>query len=268
MVDFFKESDRKSIVAVWQRAFGDNENYVNHFIDASCADILVYRVDNVVVGMVSLLDIYVNGQKGGYIYALAVDKEYRNQGIATRLLSFAQEVMLKKQYSFSVVVPEPYCSLEAFYKKLGFDCELPLYKSAIQCNRVAGKATVVSVDKDEYYRVRTSQANTVIHSKKFFDYVYDDLISDGYQFLKIQNDCCEGYCVCVIRNDCAIIKEMLSMRYKDDFVGCICNFLNAEKATVISNEGKNKHPFALLKNFERKNDTDLYANLLLDSFGG
>ena len=123
MIGFFRESDRKSVVDLWLKTFNDGETYINNYIDVFNSNLIVCRINDAVVGMVSLLDVNVGEHKGGYVYALAVDEEHRKQGIATHLLTFAQETMLNKGYDFSLVVPEPYENLENFYKKRGFTCE-------------------------------------------------------------------------------------------------------------------------------------------------
>ncbi len=268
MVDFFKESDRVNVIDLWQRTFGDDRTYISNYIDTFAENIIVYRIDDVAVGMVSLLDVCTSECKGGYIYALAVDKKHRKQGIATRLLSYAQEIMSDRGYDFLLVVPEPYDSLEKFYKKLGFAFELPLCKLEIQAQDVAEEVAVACVGKDEYYRFRRTQPNTIFHSKRFFEYVYEDLNLDGFQFLRVQSDMFVGYCICVIRDDCAIIKEVLPIKCDNDIAHCVCKALNVEKAIFISNNGGQKCPFALLKYFGSEFNDNLYANLLLDSFGG
>ena len=184
MIGFFKENDRESIIDLWRRTFNDCEDYINNYINAFSENIIVCRLDGVVIGMVSLLDICVGEHKGGYIYALAVDEGYRKQGIATCILEFAQEKMLNEGCEFSVVVPEPYNYLERFYKNLGFNYELPLYKSVVLPNHSTEQVNITPVNKDEYYRIRKTQLGVVVHSKKIFEYVYEDLISDGFQKLK------------------------------------------------------------------------------------
>lgn len=268
MIGFFEESDRKSIVNLWRCTFNDGETYINNFINKFNSNIIVCRVNDAVVGMLSLLDVFVGQHKGGYIYALAVDEEYQKQGVATRLLSYAQEIMVSRGYEFSVVVPEPYNLLEAFYKKRGFVCELPLHKSVIKSRTGVGEADVLPVDKDQYYRVRSVESNLIIHSKNFFEYVYEDLSSDGFRFLKVNSDTLEGYCVCVIKDDCAIIKETIPIQCGVDIVHGVCKALNLKKSILISNNGEQKSPFALMKCFDENFCSNIYANLLLDSFGG
>ena len=267
MIGFFKENDRKSIVDLWRRTFNDSEDYINNFINVFGENIIVCRLNDRAVGMVSLLDIFIGEQKGGYIYALAVDEKYQNQGIATRILAFAEEIMLKKGCKFSIVVPEPYNCLELFYKKLGFCFELSLYTTIIQSKNISGEIDIASVCKDEYFHVRKAQPRIIAHSKRFFEYVYDDLILDGFQFLEVQNDAFEGYCVCTIKDDCVIIKEAFPVEYGDDIAHCVCKKFNAKRALLISNNGEQKNPYALMKCFS-DTENDVYANLLLDSFGG
>ena len=267
LVGFFEQSDRKSVVDLWRRTFDDNEDYINNFINLFGEKIIVYRVDGITIGMLSLLDVSLNGYKGGYIYALAVDKQYQKRGVATSLLTFAQETMLNSGYKFSILVPEPYDSLEAFYKKFGFDCEVSLYTTVIEENSFAGTANVVPLNEDEYYYFRKIQPNVLVHSKKMFEYIYEDLNSDGFRFLKVQSDTFFGYCICIIKDDYVIIKEAIPFEQSDNIANQVCEALNIKKAILISSKGKQKHPFALMKCFDNIK-SNVYANLLLDSFGG
>ena len=140
--------------------------------------------------------------------------------------------------------------------------------TVIQTRDFEEETVFTPVDKDDYYQFRATQPNTVSHSDKFFDYVYGDLISSQFQFLKVQSGTFEGYCVCTFKDDCAIIKEVLPIDCGDSIANCFCKEFNVKNVLLISRIGNKKHPFALFRNFGCGLGDNIYANLLLDSFGG
>lgn len=70
-------------VSYWDRNFG----FVSRFLPR--AEVYVYEIDGYVAGFI--------GVEEGYIQGLFVDKEYRGQGIGTKLLRYVSEIYEKME---------------------------------------------------------------------------------------------------------------------------------------------------------------------------
>lgn len=89
--------------------------------------IYIYKINNKVVGMITLLiekKIIHNGGSVGHIEDLVVDKDYRNLNIASILINYIK-IVSKAQNCYKIILD---CDekISRFYEKNGF------YKSAIQ----------------------------------------------------------------------------------------------------------------------------------------
>lgn len=119
VIRFAEEADKEQIKKLWRESFGDGESEVQRYIDRYCKYILVYVDRRRITAMLSMLPLTRNGEKGRYIYAVATSPEERGRGIATRLLAYANEFILKNGEKFSVLVPAEK-KLFKFYEKRGY----------------------------------------------------------------------------------------------------------------------------------------------------
>lgn len=266
LVSLFEERHRKQLVSIWKEAFSDSEEYINKFLDLSCAKTYVYCDDDLVVGTVSVFDVCLENKKGAYIYALAVDSKHRGRGVASSLLEFVQETLLLNGYDFSLVVPSPYECLESFYKNRGFVKELHLGVSEFHRSDKESAFTYQKATVHECKLARKSKQNTVLHSNEFFDYVYDDMISDGAEVLKICIDADDVFCICYNKGEYVIIKEFIGGNRADAVSQAVMRIFNSSKAICVSSYGTVRYPYALLKDFKSNLNFNIYANLLLDGF--
>ena len=97
---------------------------LERLIETNC--IFVIKKDNIIVGYVLLSS--KEGKKNGYKYrkqleieAMGIDKEYRNQGIGTRLLEFVKEYGKNNNYTdLRLTVNEENENAIHLYEKVGF----------------------------------------------------------------------------------------------------------------------------------------------------
>lgn len=266
MLSLFEEHDRRSVVDIWLQAFSDTEEYINKFLDFSGAKTYVYRKNSNIVGIFSVFDVEAHGRKGAYIYALAVEKNYRGKLVATKMLELADEIFLSKGYAFSLVVPEPYTVLEGFYKKIGYENKIELYVEKIEKNEFRGLFKVRTADASEYFSERNMNTNVLKHDETFFKFMYDDMKNDGAEVLKINIGEQIAFCVCYCRERYVIIKEALGTIPISLVAQIIATKYSVKKILCISQDGTQRYPYALLKKYEHSFDCNIYANLLLDSF--
>ena len=97
------------------------KDYFKNVIKDDNNILLCYEEDNLVVGYVFLKQVICDDVKGYLIDGLFVEKEYRNRGIATKLLKESLNIVKDKDICFVDVgaMAENKTSLN-LYKSLGF----------------------------------------------------------------------------------------------------------------------------------------------------
>lgn len=100
-----------------------NDEDVKEIIEGSSNRFFVARepVSNKIVGMLTLIIYRIPVWKKGWIEDLVVDKEYRNKGIATKLINYAIKNAKTKGVSSLNFTSRPEReTANILYKKLGF----------------------------------------------------------------------------------------------------------------------------------------------------
>lgn len=118
------KQDRPGITALWGEAFGDAKEAVDDFFAAfpHCRS-YVAEEDGRVVCMVHALPQILRAQTdvpAAYLYAVATAKEFRGQGLCSRLMAFAEADLQKNGFVCAVLTPGEQ-SLFEFYEKLGYE---------------------------------------------------------------------------------------------------------------------------------------------------
>ena len=122
-IRFYKKTDYSQVKAILQEANSydkvwDSEENLSGMIDKDQKSILVAVSDNHVVGNIFITPY---GTKVAYLFRLAVKKEYRNQGIATKLLKQAESLCKKRGVKeIAFFVNKDKNELKAFYNKRKF----------------------------------------------------------------------------------------------------------------------------------------------------
>ena len=113
----FQKMDLKDVMEIWMEGnleahdfipeefWKDNYGYVSRLIPKS--EVYVYEIDVKVVGFIGIEDFYVQG--------FFVQREYRGQGMGTRLLRFVEELY----DHFSLQVFEKNYGAVLYYEKQG-----------------------------------------------------------------------------------------------------------------------------------------------------
>ncbi|MBE7011472.1 MAG: GNAT family N-acetyltransferase [Ruminococcaceae bacterium] len=149
MIEFASEKYREGIIALWQEAFCDEEEFINGFLDNMkyCENMLIYREQSSVFGMVTMLPVFCGENKGRYIYAVATSEKQRGKGICKNIMKAVDEFIIKEKEKFAILVPAGE-SLFEFYKKMGYN--QIVYKPEFP--PIKGRGRKLSIG--EYFRLR------------------------------------------------------------------------------------------------------------------
>ena len=139
MIRFATGDDRGKLKRLWGEIFGDSPEMVEAYFARRHRDenMLVEILGDEIAGMLSMLPLRLVSQgksfPARYIYAVATDTRYRNQGVSTRLLDYAHAFMQGRGEAAAILVPAS-PSLFDFYGKRG-------YKTAFSMDTVRMEGT-------------------------------------------------------------------------------------------------------------------------------
>lgn len=164
MIDFATKQDADSVLSLWQRAFGDDREWVLAYLDRNIQNVLLYKENDTVCGMLSLLPVSYKNKKGYYVYGVATDENYRNKGISTALLDYAKSTVDSGFQDFLVLVPRNELLFE-FYKKRGFFAQACTEKRLISGDELKAFRTdkrAKKVSQKDYFNLRRHTFDNLI----------------------------------------------------------------------------------------------------------
>jgi ribosomal protein S18 acetylase RimI-like enzyme len=96
----------------------DGKDRYDEKIRRNPTSVLLGLLNNEIIGVITLME---DGW-GPFFFRLAVKKDYRNKGIATKLLSVAEKEMKKRTFKqVYILVEDTNEELKTFYRKRGFN---------------------------------------------------------------------------------------------------------------------------------------------------
>lgn len=109
------------VLPLWQEAFGDSQETVCAIVRAieKHSKLFLAKDGNVPVSMLFAVRERVGEHTISYIYAVATKKSHRGQGLAAKLLSFAEQHLQDEGVSACLLSPAEQ-SLIAYYARLGY----------------------------------------------------------------------------------------------------------------------------------------------------
>lgn len=125
MTEFASKTDKDSLTDLWQRCFGDSEDYIRLFLNTLWTDknCLVFRENGTITSMLFLLEgalrCGVDPIRSGYIYAACTAPEYRGKGYMSALLKAADDIARQQGKEFLCLVPSEQ-SLFGYYARFGY----------------------------------------------------------------------------------------------------------------------------------------------------
>lgn len=106
---------------LWKQAFGDPDTFIDLFFrhgysPERCAYL---SSEGRVTAALYWFDCSLAEKKWAYLYAIATDEAYRNQGLCRRLMTQTHEHLRRSGYAGTILVPGSK-ELFSFYEKLGY----------------------------------------------------------------------------------------------------------------------------------------------------
>lgn len=115
------ETLKKEIERLWKEAFGEEKEVTDLFLEQfyNRGRMLYKECDGRLLSMLHIVPFTLQGQKTGYIYAVATDVAERGKGLATSLMHKAVECAREMELDALALIPAD-DGLRAFYSRLGF----------------------------------------------------------------------------------------------------------------------------------------------------
>lgn len=247
---------------IWQRAFGDSDEYISLFF--------TYAYDNAetfaefdgekIVSVLYLLscEIRVGDKlyKGRYLYAAATMPEYRSRGIMSRLIREAQSHAEKQALDFIALVPGQE-SLYDYYRRFSFESTMFKSKGVLE-GTAQGDCPSDELTFDEVYNRRKNiPGDLLMPCYSFFSYALHCLSFYGYGLYPVGK---EGYIIYSSRDGLA--EELIAENDNDlkSVEACLKG-----KTDYFSPTAENKIPFGMLYPINKElSQAQIYMNIALD----
>lgn len=209
--------------ALWKRAFGDDEGYIDDFY-ACCVrpeHMLVLLEDGVLRSMLALLPMTVALPDGtsatsSYIYALATDPEERKHGFGRMLLEYVDFYLGERGVECVTTVPAE-AGLHKFFATVGFtECfaTRKIELTAAEAGTPDGGDATVPIGPEEYGAARERLLTGTLHAVyalPLLAYQAHICHTDGGALLRLEVGGSVG-CAAVEREEAGravVIKELL-----------------------------------------------------------
>ena len=150
-----KEQDLPALTGLWQRAFGDPEEYAHKVMTEIAGLDSVYLAcpEGEPVSMLCAVPVTMEGMPGAYLYGLATDPAFQGKGLMTGLLDYAKSQLTMQGRGFGVLVPAS-ASLQGFYAKRGFE---PVFRLRRIKNKAIPRNLWATADFDSVTAARLGQ---------------------------------------------------------------------------------------------------------------
>lgn len=145
--------DIVGLKSLWREAFGDSDEFINSFFDTAFSPerSLAVMENGEVLAALYWFDCSLKERKIAYVYAVAVAKVHRGQGIGKELLKSAHRRLSDLGYAGAMLVPGDK-ELFRFYEKLGY--RKAGYKSKISRSASSVNVEIRRISAEEYALLR------------------------------------------------------------------------------------------------------------------
>ena len=153
IIDKPNSSYLPSMKALWRRAFGDEESFVDLFFDTAYSPERAFvAVENEeTAAALFFFDCEYNGEKTAYIYGVATAENYRGRGLCRLLTEHAHRYLKDAGYAAALLRPAE-DSLFGFYRKMGYGvCG---YVREISAEAGGTAVPVRRITAEEYFEAR------------------------------------------------------------------------------------------------------------------
>ena len=119
--DYPEVCDIPKLRSLWKKTFGDTDAFLDIFFATGYRPdrCLCMRQGALIGAALYWMDLNWEGQKFGYIYAVATDPDCRGQGLCRQLMADTAALLADRGYAGAILVPEDE-GLRAMYAKMGY----------------------------------------------------------------------------------------------------------------------------------------------------
>lgn len=271
-----RDTDEESVIRLWENAFGDTKDYIHFFYQrlkdlSSLAAFDHGRLVSMLFLLPGNLVIDKSSQDGRYVYAVATDQEYQNQGIMKQLMRQAEMTAIGQSARFFALVPQS-PALFSMYQKLGYQTAFYLSRSVIPA-AIAPECRISPCEKEMFLSMRQKRLE---QERGYFDfypafsqYRYEEFLFSGGEILLIQTPAEKGYIAGRRQGKTyRILESNLSTGSLSEAAG----ILKEQGIRQITAEGTTgrKKPFGMIKLLSQAKSceqilaADPYMNLMLN----
>ena len=134
---------------LWKAAFGDGDDFLDMFYATAYAPWRCRCIldEDRVAATLYWFDCLCEGQKLAYIYAVATDPGYRNQGLCRRLMADTHTHLKRLGYAGAMLLPQD-PGLRQMYGKMGYEPCTTLQE--ISCQASSGSIILTELSAEAY----------------------------------------------------------------------------------------------------------------------
>ena len=152
-IDYPAENQLPQLRLLWKEAFSDTDKFLDSFFSTAFSPdrCRCITIEDRVAAALYWFDCRLDGRPLAYLYAVATAKAFRRQGLCSRLMDDARQLLRELGYSGIVLVPGEK-SLFSMYEDMGYRtcCSVREF----QCRRGDAPVTMQSITAEEYALLR------------------------------------------------------------------------------------------------------------------
>ncbi|MDO4816005.1 MAG: GNAT family N-acetyltransferase [Bacillota bacterium] len=223
----YRASDVPALIELWNEVFYDEKSLIKRFFELlpqfGCG--YVAAAGGKVIGMAYVLNLAIEQEKFGYVYAVAVSEEYRSKGIGSALMAYC-----RKNHQRLCTFPASTALYSWYEKTLGMT-----YRSHCRYDKIAPEASdgaIRILSAEEYAARRSEYKPEVRYPMEWYEYQRTLCRTYGGGMFAYGKSIACGY----LENGVLRITECLG---STDFIPMLCHRLGADYAEVrrLSFEG-------------------------------
>lgn len=257
-----KEKYIGSLISLWHKVFGDNEEYIKLFFTKAYFNSEAFAVTDgdEVVSCLYLLKsvIRCDGKlyKGRYLYAAATLDEYRGKGLMSQLIKEALEYAENEGLNFIALVPAT-DSLYGYYERFGFDEAMYKYRINVDSDIATMRAFREIDNWKELYDIRASwQGDMLMYDEISTEYAFDCIRFSGKRIFSIDD---KAY----YAEDEELFCSDSNIELSDALIRNLCGEAEIYGNLPLANAHKVRNGMVYAVNDKLKNK-EFYMNIALD----
>lgn len=113
--------ERLALRTLWSECFGNEDDWIETFLGTAFDSVHVCTLNRQGLPAAALcwMDVFCDGRKLAYLYAIATAPDYRHQGLCRELMGLTHERLTEQGYAGAILVPAG-GGLRQMYAKMGY----------------------------------------------------------------------------------------------------------------------------------------------------